>query len=67
MKTVQADVAIVGSGAGGGTVAQALSPLAGAGKRVLVLERGPRLRDEELNGRELDSVGSVLHSPNRGQ
>ena len=51
MKTVSADVVIVGSGAGGGTVAQALSSLASAGKRVLVLERGPRFRDEEFNGR----------------
>jgi long-chain-alcohol oxidase len=48
------DVVIVGSGAGGGTVAQALVPLAQAGRRVLVLEQGPRLRDEEFTGGELD-------------
>ena len=48
------DVVIVGSGAGGGTVAQALAPLAVAGKRVLVLEKGPRFRDEDFTGRELD-------------
>lgn len=48
------DVVIVGSGAGGGTVAQALVPLARAGRRVLVLEQGPRLRDHEFTGRELD-------------
>lgn len=48
------DVAIIGSGAGGGTVAQALVPLVQAGKRVLVLERGPRFRDEEFTGRELE-------------
>ena len=39
------DVVIVGSGAGGGTAAQALAPLVGAGKRVLVLEQGPRFQD----------------------
>ena len=59
MKTVTADVVIVGSGAGGGTVAQALAPLAEAGKRVLVLERGPRFRDEELDGRELEMADAL--------
>jgi choline dehydrogenase-like flavoprotein len=48
------DVVIVGSGAGGGTVAQALVPLAAAGRRVLVLEQGPRFSDDEFSGRELD-------------
>jgi len=48
------DVVIVGSGAGGGTVAQALVPLVRAGKRVLVLEQGPRIADHEFTGRELD-------------
>lgn len=48
------DVVIIGSGAGGGTVAQALVPLAEAGKRILVLERGPRFRDREFTGRELE-------------
>jgi choline dehydrogenase-like flavoprotein len=52
MKTVSADVVIVGSGAGGGTVAQELAPLAQAGKRVLVVERGARFRDEEFTGQE---------------
>jgi choline dehydrogenase-like flavoprotein len=50
----QYDVVVVGSGAGGGTVAQALIPLARAGRRVLVLEQGPRLLDHEFTGRELD-------------
>jgi long-chain-alcohol oxidase len=48
------DVVIVGSGAGGGTVAQALVPLAHAGRKILVLEQGPRLRDNEFTGQELD-------------
>ena len=48
------DVVIIGSGAGGGTVAQALLPLARSGLRVLVLEQGPRFKDDEFSGRELD-------------
>jgi len=48
------DVVIVGAGAGGGTVAQALAPLAAAGKRILVLEKGPRFLDQDFTGRELD-------------
>jgi choline dehydrogenase-like flavoprotein len=48
------DVVIVGSGAGGGTVAQALVPLARAGRKILVLEQGARLRDNEFTGQELD-------------
>ncbi|MBI4409361.1 MAG: GMC family oxidoreductase [Gemmatimonadetes bacterium] len=46
------DVVIIGSGAGGGTVAQELSPLVRDGLRVLVLEQGPRLNDDEFTGRE---------------
>ena len=34
------DVIVIGSGAGGGTVAQELGSLARAGKRILVLEQG---------------------------
>jgi long-chain-alcohol oxidase len=48
------DVVIVGSGAGGGTVAQALAPLVTREKRILVLERGPRFRDQDFTGRELE-------------
>lgn len=53
------DVVIVGSGAGGGTVAHALSPLVRAGKRVLVLERGPRFDDREFTGRELEMAPAL--------
>jgi choline dehydrogenase-like flavoprotein len=56
---VLADVVIVGSGAGGGTAAQALAPLVAAGRRVLVLEQGPRLADDEYSGRELDMAESL--------
>ncbi|MFQ5690569.1 MAG: GMC family oxidoreductase N-terminal domain-containing protein [Gemmatimonadota bacterium] len=53
------DIAIVGSGAGGGTVAQALAPLARDGRRIAVFEQGPRLRDEEFTGRELEMAGAL--------
>jgi choline dehydrogenase-like flavoprotein len=55
------DIVIVGSGAGGGTVAAGLVPLAQAGHRVLVLEQGPRFRDEEFTGRELEMAGALYH------
>ncbi len=48
------DVVVIGSGAGGGTVAQALVPLVEQGRRVVVLEQGPRLEDHEFTGNELD-------------
>jgi len=54
VRDVAADVVVVGSGAGGGTVAQRLVPLARAGKRVLVLEQGPRLADAEMSGDEVE-------------
>ncbi|MQA73642.1 MAG: FAD-binding protein [Solirubrobacterales bacterium] len=40
------DVIIIGSGAGGGTLAHRLAP---SGKRILLLERGPYLRRERDN------------------
>jgi choline dehydrogenase-like flavoprotein len=48
------DVLIVGSGAGGGTVAQRCAELARSGQRVLVLEQGPRLDETDFTGSELD-------------
>ncbi len=53
------DVVIVGSGAGGGTVAKELVPLVRDGKKVLVLEQGPRITAEECSGRELDMAPSI--------
>src|SRR5438046_2260408 len=38
----------------GGTVAQELAKLVRDGRRVLLLEQGARLSDEEFTGRELD-------------
>lgn len=48
------DVVVIGSGAGGGAVAQALVPIVEQGGRVLVLEQGPRLEDHEFTGNELE-------------
>ncbi len=59
MKRLAYDVVIIGSGAGGGTVAQALAPLAEQGKRVLVLEKGARVDPEERNGSELDMADAL--------
>ncbi|MGA3044064.1 MAG: GMC family oxidoreductase [Bryobacteraceae bacterium] len=59
MKRVGYDIAIVGSGAGGGTVAQELSTLCRQGVRIAVLEKGPRLRDDEFTGRELEMAGAL--------
>ena len=59
MSDKSADVVIVGSGAGGGTVAQALAPLVSAGRSVLVLEQGPRLGDAEFTGRELEMANRL--------
>ena len=53
------DIVIVGSGAGGGTVAQELGELARSGRRVLVIEQGPRLGDHEFTGDELDMASSL--------
>ncbi|MCX6538901.1 MAG: GMC family oxidoreductase [Acidobacteria bacterium] len=49
-----ADIVIIGSGAGGGTVARELAPLCRDGARVVVLEAGPKLRESEFTGREVE-------------
>src|SRR5271166_6529922 len=59
VKRLTYDIVIVGSGAGGGTVAQELSPLCRKGVRIAVLEKGPRLRDKEFTGRELEMAGAL--------
>ena len=53
------DVVIVGAGAGGGTVAQQLAPLVAQGKKVLVLEQGPRFLESDFTGRELEMAGEL--------
>jgi choline dehydrogenase-like flavoprotein len=65
MTEIKCDVLIIGSGAGGGTVAAALAPLVERGQRILVLEQGPRLRDEEFTGSELD-MPPVLYEDGGG-
>jgi choline dehydrogenase-like flavoprotein len=59
MKKLAYDIVIIGSGAGGGTVAQELSPLCKQGARIAVLEKGPRLRNEEFTGRELEMAAAL--------
>ncbi|HSL71588.1 MAG TPA: GMC family oxidoreductase [Longimicrobiales bacterium] len=59
MNQRQYDVVIVGSGAGGGTVAYELRDLPTAGLRVLVLEQGPRLEPDEFTGREVEMAPAL--------
>ena len=51
-ETVEADVCIVGSGAGGGVIA---GELAAAGKSVVVLEAGDYFDDADFDGLELNA------------
>jgi len=59
MKQRSYDIVIIGSGAGGGTVAQELSSLCRDGVRIAVLEKGPKLRDEEFTGREVEMAKAL--------
>lgn len=54
MKQKHYDIVIIGSGAGGGTVASELAPLMRAGLKIAVLEWGPKFADNEFTGRELE-------------
>ena len=53
------DIVIIGSGAGGGTVAAELAPLCAQGVRIAVLELGPRFRPEDLRGTELEMADKL--------
>ncbi len=53
------DVVIVGSGAGGGTVAAALAPMISQGVSVLLLEQGAKLEDHEFTGDELEMADAL--------
>lgn len=59
MRQLAYDVVIIGSGAGGGTVASEMAELTRQGKRVVVFEKGMRLRDDCFSGGELDMVDSL--------
>ncbi len=54
MSSPEYDVVIVGSGAGGGTIAKRLAPLIEKGLRVALLESGPRYDRTYFNQREAD-------------
>ncbi|MSP92813.1 MAG: hypothetical protein EXR79_13580 [Myxococcales bacterium] len=56
---VEVDVVVIGSGAGGGAAIQALGPLVHAGKKVLLLEKGPRFDHTQFSGQELDMAGTL--------
>lgn len=53
------DIVIIGSGAGGGTVAQALAPMVAQGVRILLVEQGPQLDDDEFTGDELTMAAAL--------
>jgi len=59
MTALSRDVVIIGSGAGGGTVASRVARLAAQGHSVLVLEQGPRFRDDEFTGQEVEMAGAL--------
>lgn len=65
MKELVYDIVIIGSGAGGGTIAQELAPMCRDGVRIVVLEKGPRLRDDEFTGREIE-MAEILYDEGGG-
>ena len=48
------DILIIGSGAGGGTIAQKLIPLARDGAKIAILESGPWFENEYFTQREIE-------------
>ena len=54
--TLEADVAIIGSGAGGGTTAEILSQ---AGFKVLLIEEGPLKTSSDFKMQEPEAYGSL--------
>ncbi|MBW1989261.1 MAG: GMC family oxidoreductase [Deltaproteobacteria bacterium] len=56
-RTMELDAVIIGSGAGGGTVAERLAPLAEAGARIAVLEEGHHFPLAYFTQREVEMMG----------
>jgi choline dehydrogenase-like flavoprotein len=56
-EVLDADVVVIGSGAGGGVTA---GVLAAAGRRVLVLERAAMVTEDRFGGPELDGLGALF-------
>ncbi len=56
-ETVDADVVVIGSGAGGGVAA---GVLAAAGKKVVVLERAAMVPEASFGGPELDGLAALF-------
>jgi choline dehydrogenase-like flavoprotein len=56
-QTLDADVVVVGSGAGGGLMA---AELAGAGKSVIVLEKGGYYNEADFTGREAEMTQNLF-------
>ena len=56
-ETIDADVCVVGSGAGGAVVA---AELAAKGKRVVIVERASPRFEDEFDGRELAGYGALF-------
>ena len=65
MKELTYDIVIIGSGCGGGTVAAELSVVCKKGKRILVLEKGPKFQDDEFTGKELE-MAKMLYADGGG-
>lgn len=60
MPAEEYDVLIIGSGAGGATVASELAPLCAEGARIAVLEWGPKFKDDEFTGREVEMAEKLF-------
>ncbi|GIV33447.1 MAG: GMC family oxidoreductase [Chitinophagales bacterium] len=56
MPSLSYDILIIGSGAGGGTIAQRLIPLAQAGARIAILESGPHFDKSYFTQREIEML-----------
>ncbi|MBI4052332.1 MAG: GMC family oxidoreductase [Elusimicrobia bacterium] len=53
------DIVIIGSGAGGGAVAKELSPLCKEGVKIAVLEWGPKFKETDFTGQELEMANKL--------